>query len=124
MSEATSNRYCLVLEIPENLVHALSQGASHLVKQIVGELGKPETTVSPGTPPSDKAGLVDSNRVAELLAVSPRTVWALTSQGAIPKPVRLGRCVRWLEDEIHAWLRAGCPPRQRWETLRKKAVRG
>ena len=124
MPEATSNRYCLVLEIPEDLVHALSQGASHLVKQIVGELGKPETTVSPGTPPPDKAGLVDANRAAELLAVSPRTVWALVSKGAMPKPIRLGRCVRWLEDEIHAWLRAGCPPRQRWEALRKKAVRG
>ena len=47
--------------------------------------------------------------VAEICDVAPETVRRLTDRGAMPKPVRLGRSVRYRADEIEAWIRAGCP---------------
>ena len=36
-----------------------------------------------------------------------------------PKPIRLGRCVRWLRDDLIAWLKADCPPRERWDQIKE-----
>ena len=56
--------------------------------------------------------------VAGLLQVSLRHVAAMNSSGRLPRPIRLGRAVRWLADELHAWLEAGAPARDRWEALK------
>ncbi len=53
---------------------------------------------------------------ARLLGISERHLWTLHSSGRIPMPVRLGRSVRWRRDELLAWLQAGCPSRDRWES--------
>jgi len=42
--------------------------------------------------------------VAELLGVSERHVWQLAASGRLPKPIRLGRSVRWLRDDLVAHL--------------------
>ena len=57
--------------------------------------------------------------VARLLGISERHVWALNSSGRLPRPIRLGRAVRWPVDELRAWLAAGAPPRDRWEAMRE-----
>ncbi len=57
--------------------------------------------------------------VARLLGISERHTWALNSSGRLPKPIRLGRAVRWPVDELRAWLAAGAPPRDRWEAMRE-----
>lgn len=76
------------------------------------------------TPPSNlvEALLLDARAAAQLLAVSESTLWKLHSSGRIPNPMRLGgRVVRWRREELEAWVRAGCPPRERWEhSLRPK----
>lgn len=54
--------------------------------------------------------------VARMLHVSIRQVWRLHSIGKLPNPVRLGSCVRWRVDEIRAFVEAGCPCRQKWES--------
>lgn len=46
---------------------------------------------------------------ARLLAVSPDTFRRLSSSGAAPKPVRLGRAVRWRLDQLEQWIADGCP---------------
>ena len=56
--------------------------------------------------------------VAKLLSISKRHVHALNASGRLPRPIRLGRSVRWRADEIRAWLDAGCPPRDKWEEMR------
>lgn len=54
--------------------------------------------------------------VARMLHISIRQVWRLHSIGRLPNPVRLGNCVRWRIDEIRAFVEAGCPCRQEWES--------
>lgn len=55
------------------------------------------------------AELLDVREVARLLGVSPRHVIRLASEGRMPRPIRLGRSVRWSRREIISWLDAGCP---------------
>jgi excisionase family DNA binding protein len=42
--------------------------------------------------------------VAELLGISRRHVWKLLASGRLPEPIRLGRSVRWLRDDLLAHL--------------------
>ena len=65
---------------------------------------------------------VDAKRLAELLAVSLRTVRRLDSAGKLPRPVRIGGAVRWRLDEITAWLASDCPDRNRWEAMRQQCA--
>lgn len=58
---------------------------------------------------------VSAAQTAGLLGVSTRHLWAMNSAGKIPKPVRLGRCVKWLRQELEDWLAAGAPSREQWE---------
>jgi len=59
--------------------------------------------------------------VARQLGISERHLWALHSSARLPRPVRLGRSVRWGADELRRWLEAGAPPRDRWEATRDRA---
>jgi excisionase family DNA binding protein len=54
-------------------------------------------------------------QVAQVLGVSRATVWRMHASGRLPSPVRFGRVVRWRQDELEAWLRAGAPARREWE---------
>ncbi|NQU22794.1 MAG: AlpA family phage regulatory protein [Candidatus Nealsonbacteria bacterium] len=56
------------------------------------------TTIQPA--PSVTPRLVDVHGVAQLYAISERSVWRLTKDGQLPAPVRFGqRATRWrLED--------------------------
>ena len=60
--------------------------------------------------------------LARRLDVSLRHLRRLDSAGKLPKPVRLGRSVRWPVAEIELWLRAGAPGRQSWEAMRRAKV--
>jgi predicted DNA-binding transcriptional regulator AlpA len=64
--------------------------------------------------------LVDAAAAAALCGVSRATWFAWHSAGKCPLPVRPGgqRCVRWRRDELSAWVGAGCPARDRWQTMR------
>jgi predicted DNA-binding transcriptional regulator AlpA len=53
--------------------------------------------------------------VAQTLDVSERHVWALNSSGRLPRPIRLGRAVRWDRRELEQWIAAGAPTREAWE---------
>lgn len=57
--------------------------------------------------------------VAKLLTVSERHVSALNASGRLPRPIKLGRSVRWPVDELRAWLAAGAPSRDKWEAMQK-----
>ena len=60
--------------------------------------------------------------VAARLDVSDRAIWKWNATGRLPKPIRLGRSVRWDLDELDAWIDAACPDRETWEAQRQ-AVR-
>ena len=57
--------------------------------------------------------------VAKLLGISQRHLYTLNASGQLPRPIRLGRSVRWRADELRDWLDAGCPARDRWEVMRE-----
>lgn len=53
--------------------------------------------------------LLTVNDIAEICNIAPETVRRLTDRGAMPKPVRLGRAVRYRANELRAWIADGCP---------------
>ncbi len=61
---------------------------------------------------------VDRAGVARMLGVSVRQVYRLDDAGRLPAPLALGTCKRWFAEDLHAWLRAGAPPRREWQNLR------
>jgi len=68
---------------------------------------------------SDRLAL-PAAEVAKLLGISERHLWALNSSGRLPRPVRLGRAIRWNLSELRVWLDAACPERSRWEVMQKE----
>lgn len=75
------------------------------------------TPTAPAIEPSAPVAALtlDAAGAAELLGVSRSTFWKLYSEGRTPEPLRLsGRVVRWRREELGAWVRAGCPPRDKW----------
>lgn len=63
--------------------------------------------------------LLDAAGVASALRISKRHLATLSSSGRIPRPIRMGRAVRWNADEIRRWIEAGGPSRDKWEAIRQ-----
>lgn len=53
--------------------------------------------------------LITVEEFAKLMRTSVRSIWRWNSAHAIPKPVRVGRAVRWRREEVMEWINAGCP---------------
>ena len=62
------------------------------------------TTLSP-----QSRRLADARQVAAMLGISARHVYRLTDAGLMPRPLKLGNCVRWDLDVIGEWINSGCP---------------
>ena len=54
-------------------------------------------------------GMIDVDAVAGLLGCSSRHVRRMADSGAMPRPIHLGRLVRWRRADVDQWLAAGCP---------------
>ena len=54
-------------------------------------------------------GMDDVDAIAERLGCSTRHIRRLADSGAMPRPIHLGRLVRWRRADVDAWLAAGCP---------------
>jgi excisionase family DNA binding protein len=65
-------------------------------------------------PPEDKGLLIDSRQAAKLLGISERTLWEMWNTGQMPRPIRIGRVVRFAYEELRAWVNAGGPPQENW----------
>jgi predicted DNA-binding transcriptional regulator AlpA len=65
---------------------------------------------------------VDANGVALMLGVSPRTVRRMDDAGHLLAPITLRGAKRWVIEEIQAWLRAGAPRRQQWNSIRRSVA--
>ncbi len=59
--------------------------------------------------------LLSTKQVAEALDVSRRTIYRMRQTGKLPKPVKMGKSLKWRREELEAWVAAGCPPLSRWE---------
>lgn len=63
--------------------------------------------------------MLDVQGVAELLACSTRHIYRLADSGRMPRPVRLGRLVRWRQRELEGWIEDGCPKVRSWARVEK-----
>jgi len=54
-------------------------------------------------------GTYDVEAIAKLLGCSTRHVRRMADMGAIPRPLHIGRLVRWRKADIDGWIAAGCP---------------
>lgn len=73
--------------------------------------------------------LIDAATLAARLSISRTSLFTMKAAGRLPKPIRLGRSVRWNAKEIEAWVDANCPPLHVWlkmygggEQVRRKAA--
>ncbi len=64
---------------------------------------------------SKEPRLLNVRSLARCLAVSVRSAHRMNREGLIPAPLRIGCTVRWREDEINQWMKAGAPVRDVWE---------
>ena len=79
--------------------------------------------LSSGLMPTDEIA-VSVLRLARLLGISVRHVRRMEAESLLgPRPIRLGRCVRYRVSEIEEWVAAGAPNRARWDCL-KQGVEG
>ena len=70
------------------------------------------TTIDAGFEPL----LLDPAAVGRLLGCSRSRVYELHDAGKLPMPIRtVSRGPRWRAEELRDWIRAGCPPRVRWQ---------
>ena len=56
--------------------------------------------------PVSPSALLTVKEVARHLGVSVRTVWRLVSIGKLTQPVSIGRCRRWHQREVDAFINA------------------
>ena len=63
--------------------------------------------------------LLSAKGVGRLLDVGERFVWAMHSSGELgPLPIRLGKRTLWSRFELTAWVKARCPRREVWVTMK------
>ncbi len=68
--------------------------------------------------------LLDADAAGAVCGVSGRTWRRWSAQGLTPRPLRIGRRVRWRLDEIRSWASCGAPPRVRWEQMTRPTSPG
>ena len=71
-----------------------------------------------GNRPAVEPLLATARDLAAMLRLSLRTIRAMDRAGKLPKPLRIGRSIRWRYDELCDWIAAGAPCRQMWEARR------
>jgi len=64
--------------------------------------------------------LLDAGEVARLIGISRSNFYGLISSGRIgPEPIHLGKRTLWKRSELEAWVRADCPPREKWLVMKE-----
>lgn len=62
--------------------------------------------------------LINVEEAADICRTSRTMFYKLNASGRTPKAVKLGSLTFWRREEILAWIEAGCPPRDKWESKR------
>ena len=58
---------------------------------------------------SQVIAMYDVDVVAQICLCSSRHIRRLYDSGAMPRPFRVGRLVRWSKESIDQWIADGCP---------------
>ncbi|MHC4634827.1 MAG: helix-turn-helix transcriptional regulator [Planctomycetota bacterium] len=63
--------------------------------------------------------LLNAKALGQMLSLSKRQIFRLSSCGKLPMPIRIGGSVRWVESTIVQWLEAGAPDRKTFEAMQE-----
>ncbi|OWY71575.1 hypothetical protein B7486_07760 [cyanobacterium TDX16] len=63
--------------------------------------------------------MISIRELASILKLSTRHLERLDCVARIPEPIRFGRAKRWLLSDINAWIAAGCPDRDSWQSMKE-----
>ena len=58
--------------------------------------------------------LLNADEVAKMMDIDKSTIYRHRKAGKFPLPVKLGRRVLWIQDEIKQWLAMGAPNLRKW----------
>ena len=64
--------------------------------------------------------LVRGEEAAKMLGMGRSSFYKRDAQGLVPMAVRIGSARRWSVAELQVWTEAGCPPRDRWESMKRE----
>ena len=53
--------------------------------------------------------LIKTSELIEILNISRTKLWQMECEELIPGAVRLGKSVRWKQQDIYLWIKLGCP---------------
>ncbi len=98
------------------LARAIQQATAEPLGLLVSALrggAEPQAVAEAPKPAEPASELLDVNAVAALLGASSRTVRRLADCGKMPRPVSLGRIVRWQRSVVEEWISQGCPRTER-----------
>ena len=62
-----------------------------------------------------KAELLTTREACLLLSIGRSTLCRDSASGRIPRPVRIGRKLRWRRRELQDWIQAGAPALTVWK---------
>ncbi len=63
--------------------------------------------------------LLTAQSLGKMLSLSKRQIFRLNSCGKLPKALRIGGSVRWMESTVAQWLKAGAPDRKTFEAMQR-----
>lgn len=52
--------------------------------------------------------LIDVRAVAEMCGVSVWLLYKMAGNGRMPKPIKIGRLLRWKRRDVERWIAGGC----------------
>jgi predicted DNA-binding transcriptional regulator AlpA len=55
-------------------------------------------------------------QLAELIGIPASTIRRMRTKGMFPAPLKLGKTTAWRRAEVLAWIAAGSPSREAWES--------
>jgi len=65
--------------------------------------------------------LLSAEETAALLGIGERFLWGMHDTGELgPLPISLGRRKLWSRFELEDWVKARCPRRETWITMKDK----
>lgn len=68
---------------------------------------------------SPAPALMSSRMLAQYLGFSLSTIWRMRAEGKLPKPMTVGKSLRWRGDEVVRWVEAGGPALDVWEAMQR-----
>lgn len=61
--------------------------------------------------------LIPAKEAWALCGLSKAAWYKAHASGKVPRPVKIGGATRWRRDELVRWIEAGCPARDKWDTM-------